>query len=239
MIWSLIASSAFAHKPSFGDTYTDANSAFEITDADISIVVYQELTCEDPELWLTFDVDPGYELYVQLGVPVIDRLYEYYPTVAVIAAGLPQDADLPFDLPEGMGAVVFEATAQPADFYEPFTQTTSWIWREEWVVLPEGGKGYVVGWHPENLTGKIWLATGEVEDFSDVNPADFAYWNEAVNNFHETGEFERPPEASVESCDESLEAVEAKKGCSSLSAPSSPFLFVSALLLCGLRRRNP
>ena len=101
MIWSLVLSNAFAHKPSFGGSYTSSNSAYEIVDPDISIVVYQEVTCEKPELWMTFDVDPGYELYVQLGVPVIDRLFEYYPSVAIVAKGFPDNVDVPFDLPDG------------------------------------------------------------------------------------------------------------------------------------------
>ena len=240
MIWSLVLSSAFAHKPSFGGSYTSSDSAYEIVDPDISIVVYQEVTCENPELWMTFDVEPGYELYVQLGVPVIDRLFEYYPSVAVVAAGFPENADVPFDLPDGMGAIVFEAKPESTDFYEPFTQTSSWIWREEWVVIPEGGEGYVVGWHPNNLTGKIWLATGEVEDFSDVDPADFAYWNEAVNNFHETGDFERPPEVNVESCDELLNkgADDQSQACSALQASPSQLMLAAPLFVMWLRRRR-
>ncbi|MEC8276152.1 MAG: hypothetical protein VXZ96_08140 [Myxococcota bacterium] len=238
MIWSLLIHTALAHKPSFGGSFTSPDSAFDIIDADISIVVYQELTCDNPELWMAFDVEPGYELYVQLGVPVIDRLDSYFPSVAVVAAGFPQDADVPFDLPEGMGALVFDAEPDSADFFEPFTQTESWIWREEWVEITQGGAGFVVGWHPEELTGKIWLATGEVEDFSDVNPADFAYWNEAVNNFHETGEFERPPETDVQSCqDNALEESSSKSGCSVMASPIHPLMMALPFGFICLRRR--
>ena len=239
MILPLLTATVFAHKPSFGDGFTSPDTAFEIIDPDISIVVYQSLTCDNPELWMSFDVEPGYELYVQLGVPVIERLEAYYPSVAVVAKGLPADVDVPFQLPEGMGAIVFEATPESAEFYEPFTQTESWIWREEWVEIPEGGEGYVVGWHPESLTGKIWLATGEVEDFSDVNPADFAYWNEAVNNFHETGAFERPPETEVQSCQDSdTEENNPKTGCATVVAPLPPLLLFLPLALIWRRSRS-
>ena len=182
--------SALAHKPSFGGSYISAETAYIVSDPDISIVVYQELTCEQPELWLQFDAPDNFELYVQLGVPVMDWLDGYQPMVAVIAEGLPEAEDLPFSIPEGMGAVVYQPAANPDNFYEPFTQTESWVWVEERLTV--SGEGYIVGWHPEDMTGKIWLATGETEDFSDVSISDFAYWTEAVNNFHETGRFEYP-----------------------------------------------
>lgn len=234
----LTTGNAFAHKPNFGDSYHSAETAYEIVDEDISIVVYQEVTCEDSELWMTFDVEEGYELYVQLGVPVINRLEQYYPSVAVVAAGLPTNADVPFDLPNGMGAVVFESTDAASDFFEPFTQTESWIWAEEWFTLPVQGKGYVVGWHPEGLPGKIWIATGEVEDFSDVDPTDFIYWNEAVNNFHETGKFERPPTSFDETCDQAEPENTKPSGCASIGSKASAPVYIMIFGLVSLFRRQ-
>ena len=139
-----------------------------------------------------------------------------------------------------MGAIVYEASAEPQNFYEPFTQTASWIWVEERLVLPESGQGYLVGWHEENQTGKMWIATGEVEDFSDVDPVDFIYWDEAVNNFHETGEYEFVVPRQSQSCAlaEVNEAEEPTKGCASLNQQS--FGWLSGLGLFGIliRRRQ-
>ena len=227
---------ALAHKPSFGDSYISEESAYPVSDPNISIVVYQELTCENPELWLAFDAPDDFELYVQLGVPVVEWLDGYQPTVAVVAEGLPAADTLPFSIPDGMGAVIYEAADTPDTFYEPFTQTESWVWVEE--RLQVSGKGYIVGWHPADFTGKIWLATGEVEDFSDVEIADFIYWTEAVNNFHETGRFAFPEPQEVQSCSP-LEEEGKPASCAAISSSDWSLLtFCGGLLGLSLRRRR-
>jgi len=241
MLHILLIGAAFGHKPSFGGDYVSEDSAFEIVDPNISIVVYQELTCELPELWLEFEADADFELYVQLGVPVTDWLEDYAPTVAVVAHGLPLDAEVPFDLPTGMGAMVYEARSDADTFYEPFTQTSSWVWVEERLSLPESGKGYVVGWHPEMLSGKIWIATGEVEDFSDVSPLDFVFWDEQVNNFHETGEYETPADLEVFDCEALLAPQEeVAAGCATMKTkPAIVLIFLSVWGVLFRRRENP
>ena len=40
----LIILSALAHKPSFGESYVSAETAYSVSDPDVSIVVYQEIT---------------------------------------------------------------------------------------------------------------------------------------------------------------------------------------------------
>ena len=119
-----------AHKPTLGGPFEDADNAYLIADSNISIVVYQEITCEFPQLWMSFETAEEQELYIQLGVPVIDRLSAYRPSLAVIAHGLPEATDLPFSLPDGMGALIFSSEAESDDFYEPFTQTSSWYSNE-------------------------------------------------------------------------------------------------------------
>ena len=192
-LFFLFLSTGSAHKPSFGDTYISPESAFEIQDPNISIVLYDEVTCENPHLWMSFEAMAGMDFYVQGGVPVIERLEDYKPTIAVLAPGLPQaDLDLPFEIPSELGVILIEPEESPSEFYEPFTQTTSWIWIEESLILPKDGIGYVVAWNEEFQTGKLWVAVGLVEDFSDVEPTEFISWNESVNNYHETGKFEIP-----------------------------------------------
>ena len=231
----LLSSVVFAHKPSFGDEpFSSVDNSYDVDDPNISIVVYQDLTCEDTQLWLHFETTEQFELYVQLGVPVIDRLQGYTPSVAVVAENLTERPEVPFEIPEGMGAVVFAAEEIPQEFYEPFTQTESWIWVEQWV--PVQGEGYIVGWHPEQYTGKIWIATGEVENFEGVSISEFAYWTEAVNNFHETGKFEYPPNAEVIDCLQEDEVEEPKSGCSSLGT-TNVIWYLVPLVVLGYRRR--
>ena len=230
---SFLMLNAFAHKPSFGPN-NSITSAFMVEDPNISIVVYQDMTCESEQLWLSFTAQQGFEMYIQAGVPEIDRLELYTPKLAVLAPGLPlATEEVPFDIPDGMGIQMYEAQDIPSEFYEPFTQTSSWVWVEEWLELPENGAGYVVGWNEVGETGKLWIATGEVEDFSDVEVSEFIIWNEYVNNFHETGRFESVIPKEEKSCiNEEDEEFISKDGCNQGSA----FLFI--LPLFGFRAKN-
>ncbi|NCG21150.1 MAG: hypothetical protein GWP91_19230 [Rhodobacterales bacterium] len=200
----LLAVSAHAHKPAFEGEWDGPDNAYVIEDNEISIVIYRELTCEQPELWMTFDAVAGEPVWVQLGVPEIPRLEDDRPSVAVIGPGLPEPkpGDFPFEVPDGLGAVLLDGGGSQADFYEPFSQTSSWVHVEEWVDMPESGTSYIVGWNTENRTGKIWLAVGVVEDFSDVAPSDFGDWGPLVNNFHETGQFEPVPDIEEQVCED-------------------------------------
>ena len=131
-----------AHKPTLDGPFSNLDNAFVIEDSTISIVVYQEITCDNNQLWMQFDVDAEAELYIQLGVPVIDRLAGYRPQLAVLAKGLPEANDLPFTPPSGLGAQIFHSSEESSDFYEPFTQTESWFYIEETIVIPQSGTGY-------------------------------------------------------------------------------------------------
>ena len=222
---------AFAHKPSFGPFPTSEN-AFDVADPNISIVVYQEITCEENQIWLAFEAQEDFPLYIQGGIPEIDRLEDYKPHIALLAPGLPiPQTELPFDLPEGMGAQIFSPEEESSEFYEPFTQTSSWIWIEETVALPQNGEGYLVAWNEGSQTGKMWIATGTVEDFSDVAVSDFIMWNEYVNNFHETGKFEPVIPKEEQSCLEE-ENVETTNSC---AHGKSTILLLPLLILF----RNP
>jgi hypothetical protein len=237
-------SPADAHRPTFGEGYGSDESAFEIEDPDISIVLYKEISCDDPQLWMTYEAEEGYPLYIQLGVPSIYRLAGYRPTLALLHPGLPEpDADLPFEVPEGFGALVFDSTDrdEPDEFYEPFTATESWVWIEETVTLSETGTGYLVAYDPLGWTGKLWVAVGTVEDFSGVNPAQFGEWMREVNAFHETGAFEDPPAETDEACatdltENELDGTLPGGGCSYSGRGASPVPFLALLLLAAARR---
>ncbi len=236
---------ANAHKPTFSGDFTGPDRAYQVEDPNISIVVYQDITCELDQLWFSFEAEAGFPLYIQLGVPVIDRLADYRPSVALLAPGLPAPEEgLPFTLPDGLGAVVFHSddVDVPADFYETFTSTSSWVVVEETVELPEDGTGYLVAWDPEGWTGKLWLATGTVEDFSDVEFTEFLYWDEAVNDFHETGKYARVEPTEEQAC--AVEAAEPARGpqgpagCSVASLAGSASLAAAAWLVVGRRRET-
>ncbi len=254
-----------AHKPSYSEDgkFSQRDKPYPVSDVDLSIVVYHKAECKSLQLWMSFEVGNPRELFVQLGVPKIVRLLEYRPLLAILMPGLPKPkVKLPFELPEGYGAKVFDVTdvTRPSKFHEPFTNTTSILLLEQRVPLPKAGKGYIVAWHPKQ-TGKYWVAVGEREEFG---PEDFKLfsdvWFDKTQAFHEVGEYETnntpsesvcevqqpkpdtkqgnepsPPPAQVEP-----ETQPAGMGCQVEGTPPSPlgFALVVLLLIGGLFRRR-
>ena len=158
-------------------------------------MLYDQVTCEAPAVWMAFDASSTESLFLQVGVPVVERLADHRPLVYVLAEGLPEAGDVPFEVPEGLGAIEFDATevAEPALFYEPFTGTQSWIWVEETLAIPGSGTGYIVALEGTERSGKLWVATGTIEDFSQGVGATF----EDVWDFHEINGY-GPADPSVE-----------------------------------------
>ena len=83
-----------------------------------------------------------------------------------------------------MRSSVTSTITSPEEFYEPFTNTRSWILTEELMALPQGGPGYVVAWHPEGTTGKLWVAVGTVEDFGPNDFDRLADISDTLQDFH-------------------------------------------------------
>jgi len=242
---------AHAHKPAFSGEYDSPDVAWQVQDPEISIVLYQDITCELPQVWLTLDGEAGFPLYIQLGVPVIERLKDYRPSIALVAPGLPApDTDLPFDLPDGTGIMLFDTdnVDEPGDFFEPFTQTDSWILVEETITLPETGQAWLVAWDPGQQTGKLWVATGTVEDFSDVETSEFIEWSALVKEFHEVDpamQAAARPEricATEDDSDDDASADDESKTAGCSAAPTNRVgwmgLLVGGLVLMR-RRRTP
>lgn len=243
---------ASAHKPSYANNHTAPELAFEVIDPEISIALYAEMTCTADTLWLHMDTAGISEVWLELGVPQLERLEDYRPSLAVLAAGLPETGlnDLPFDVPDGMGAMIIDTADvdEPIDFFEPFTQTDSWILYREWVEVPENTDVYLVAFNPEEITGKLWVAVGLTEDFSDVDASDFAEWMEKTQAFHEVDDDEDHTEldCSLLADDDDVTvpaapASPAKTGCSTSGGPtpSVPAIaLIIGLLFSGRSRQS-
>ena len=184
---------AHAHKPSYADgnngTMEDAHF---VSDIDISMVLYKENTCDSPQTWLSFTTTVAdATLFVQLGMPQLDRMMNRRPSIAVMAAGLPAQGELlepvPFTVPQGLGIRVFDTSEveRGREFFELFTGTKSWIMHESHLAVPQAGTGYVVAWFPDETEGKLWVAIGETEDFTEDDFAMASYWIEKTQTFHE------------------------------------------------------
>lgn len=189
LLLTSISLSTLAHKPiSIGGTFSARDQALQMTDIDVSQVVYSPLSEADPQLWLTFEATAGTILDVSLGLPVLDRLTDYRPNLAVLGPGLPA-VDLSVEVPSGAGGFVFDAAAtEPEFFHEPITGTDSWILIEEALALPETGTYYVVAWPSGDQIDKLWVAIGKREQFGLRDFASFPAVIRDARAFHEVGD---------------------------------------------------
>ena len=180
---------AHAHRPiAIGDVAATPDQAFEVTEIDVSQVVYAPLTETAPQLWLTFEVAEPARLRLSLGTPFLDRLRDYRPSIAVLGPGLPP-IELPFAVPAVDGGFAFRGAA-PANenrFFEPFTETESWITVAETVELPKAGRYYVVAWAPAREADKLWVALGFLERFGIRDILTLGSIIREVRAFHEVG----------------------------------------------------
>jgi hypothetical protein len=134
----VLTESVLAHKPIWSDKPAiDPNTAISLIDPNISQVVYRPLPAGPNQVWTTLTAPVKFKLYVQIGVPVIERLKNFRPNLAVVGPGLPK-SDLPFKIPTNYGATVIDTNSvEPRFFHEPFTGTDSWILESKTIELPQ------------------------------------------------------------------------------------------------------
>jgi hypothetical protein len=172
IIWfSFPSNTVEAHRPYFPDGLNKSPySAFQLDDIDISQAIYQVLG-ENEQVWLKFHptTSSSKTVNIQLGIPVLEETESFRPVVAVVSQDLSR-IDLPFNLPDGFGAIVYEVNNEESikKFREPYTNTNSWILIEEEFEIIGNEIHYVVIFSKTNQSGKFWFATGtkEVFDFS-------------------------------------------------------------------------
>lgn len=182
-----LCSIAEAHRPIFSEQKAvTAEDAVIIADPCVSQVIYREITEKTPQLWLGFDVEADFELFVQIGVPALERLKDFRPCFLVVGPGLP-DTESKIRLPTGVGAKSFctDKVEKPRFFHEHFTGTDSRILRSETVTLPEKGRYYVAAYDPDESGGKLWLSVGKREVFSVADMGLFPAWKQKIRTFHE------------------------------------------------------
>jgi hypothetical protein len=186
----ILCSVTQAHRPVFSErAATDPKTAVLIKQPAISQVIYREITDDAKQVWLSFDANEGFELFIQIGVPVLEHLKEFRPAMLVVGPGLP-DVNLPFELPERIGAKTFptDAIEEPRFFHEHFTGTDSWILRSDTVAIPKSGRYYVVAYVPSGEKGKLWLSVGKKESFGLAEWIKFGEWKKKIREFHEVND---------------------------------------------------
>jgi hypothetical protein len=175
---ALLSVGAQAHRPvAIGGTFDGAAEAVRLADPDISQVAYGDVSVAHPSLWVTVDVAAATDLYVQLGVPAIERLRTFRPQMAIVGPGLPSLA-LPLAVPSGLGGILVVTSS---------TDTDSWILGEALVHLSAAGTYYVVVWSSSIVDGKAWVAVGQREAFGWKDVVTLPKTINAVRAFHEVG----------------------------------------------------
>lgn len=188
-VWVLVGVGVSAHRAvAIGGTYDGPALAIQLAAPDLSQVVYGDLPVAHPSLWVAVDVPAATDLYVQLGVPVLQRLRTYRPQLAIFGPELPV-LGIPVAVPAGLGGllIVTSSIGDAPIFHEPITDTDSWILGEATVHLPSAGRYYVVAWSSSIMDGKAWIAVGSREAFGWNDVITLPDVVRAVRAFHEVG----------------------------------------------------
>jgi len=126
-----------------------------------------ENACEDIDIYKLKIIRP-INLYLEIIVPVVDDFYEdFVPWYALVGPGLPIPSQyLPFDLPDGYGAIVME-NVEPGQsretFYEPFGGKSYYEGPKYEDKLNETGIYYVYCWDPYEKGGDYTIVIGNLE----------------------------------------------------------------------------
>jgi hypothetical protein len=167
--------------------------ALNIARPDVSQVYYGTLEVERPQVWFCFEGKENQEIYFSVGVPVIDRLKDYRPNLALIGPGLygpgldGQDGELPIEVPQNLEVEIHASRGTPRFFHEHFTGTESWIHIEVTRTLRRSGTYYLVAYTPADPKpgDKLWLTMGRKERFKIRDLFTFRRWKREIREFHE------------------------------------------------------
>ncbi|HDS58711.1 MAG TPA: hypothetical protein ENN54_00220 [Thermoplasmatales archaeon] len=139
-----------------------------------SIAVYAWLendgihACEDIDVY-RFEISEPARVYIEGIVPVCRQYEEFVPWFALAGPGLPQpQQEVPFDIPEGYGAVVVENVAPGEEretFYEPFGGKSYYKSPVFDRVMNQSGTYYVYYWDPYERGGDYVAVLGRQEIF--------------------------------------------------------------------------
>ncbi|MBH59382.1 MAG: hypothetical protein CMO19_03055 [Thaumarchaeota archaeon] len=177
---------ASGHIPYIADPNTSARNPIEIEDIHLSQVWYFKQETSDSDIWLFFNTETSDELFIQLGVPLLDQLKNYEPKIAIYHIHIENDDDpgAPID-PRELENLIWSfhehanyttnfpkpsdncargiSRESPCIFHETFTDTYSWILSEDRLPVEPGQ--YLIRGTSEDK-GTMWIAVGEREEFS-------------------------------------------------------------------------
>lgn len=167
----LVAPAAFGHVPYLETSDYTWEAPFRVRGSIAqSIAVYSWL---QPDSGPEGDIDVykftlrrPTKVFVETLVPVCPAYAEFRPSFAIVGPGLDVPAELlPFELPDGNGAIVIPNYSDPQrpTFYEPFGNKSYYDGPEFEQVLSTPGTYYVVVWDPAGIGGDYVAVLGDKE----------------------------------------------------------------------------
>ena len=170
----LLCGRAGAHVPYIEGRDFSFEQPFIVTGSpEKSIAVYSWLQSGDDIDVFRMTVTSPVRLYCSLIVPVCPAYAGFLPSLAVAGPGLPEPGEpLPFDLPEGFGAVVIHDAAPGAEreqFYEPFSGKSYYQGPEFDQPADQAGAWHLYAWDPYGAGGDYVAVIGFEERFSPVD----------------------------------------------------------------------
>lgn len=191
IIFSLIPFT-FAHYPYYITHKTSISSPIFIDNIHKSQVWYFQQNSPNSSIWLKFTVNISDQLFLQLGVPQLEKFVNYNPTLKLYyqnnTLNQPQK-HISYTTNFSKSPILCTSNPQttiPCLFYEPFTNTYSWILIEKHLPL-KPGTYYIQG--QSSNEGIMWIAIGEFEDFSDNQFSNLIFTTSQIKNAHENNNY--------------------------------------------------
>ena len=177
----LFSSIASAHVPYIERSdYSEENPIFVWKMIEKSKAFYSwlendgENPCKDIDVFKFKIKNNPKNVYIELIVPVFEDYYEdFVPWFALVGPNLPTpDIELPFNLPEGYGAIIKENVEPGSDretFYEPFGGKSYYYGPILDINISEPGTYYIYTWDPYTKGGDYVLVFGKGEFFGPID----------------------------------------------------------------------
>ena len=174
IFWALIPNHMEAHFPIIaGDKHHNQTKALPIENIHISKVMYQTLSKSKPESWIAFEGALGNKLDIEIGLPKLDKLKKFRPTIEIIT-------------PKNESILIHTSDINnPEFFHEPYTDTESWILIRQSIKLQSNGIYFIKSFSTTKDSGKLWIAVGKEESFGVGELTKLVSIRGAVREFHE------------------------------------------------------
>jgi pimeloyl-ACP methyl ester carboxylesterase len=146
--------------------YGGFDQAQFVPDAHFMWFVMGQLQTNDDIDVVTFDYRAGEMMRGIIFIPVNDDLHNFSPHVALVGPGLPKPAEpLPFEIPEGMGAIVGRSNSNET-YFDIFTQINFYPRAMVEAVAPQSTRYYMVVFGDRAGSSRYALDIGIMETYA-------------------------------------------------------------------------